>query len=42
MADVISIKAGAVQVQAQLNSTRTARALLRNPAGQGEGQHLGR
>jgi hypothetical protein len=29
MADVISIKAGAVQVQAQLNSTRTARALLR-------------
>jgi hypothetical protein len=27
MADVISIKAGAVQVKAQLNSTRTARSL---------------
>ncbi len=28
MADVISIKAGAVQVQAQLNNTRTARAFM--------------
>jgi len=28
MADEISIKAGAVQVKAQLNSTRTARSLL--------------
>src|SRR5512136_831761 len=28
MADVISIKAGAIQVQAELNSTRTARVLL--------------
>ena len=42
MSNMISIEAGAIRVQAELNNTRTAQALLDILPVEGDGRHVGR